>query len=156
MGHPAPAAAGIRRAGLTDSVTVAGVSDREREPTEADGPLFRAAYERAGRIDDAAGPDQRRRAWGGFLRAAAVALAEGLLRETFVWGAVLFSIIAAVFGATGGDIAWLVPMVTAGVAGIVLVVWALLRRWSFGRQWAVLLGVTVTQIALIVIFWQSH
>ena len=132
------------------------MSDRKREPTEADGPLFRQAYQRAGEIDDAPTPGQRRKAWGGFLRAAGVALAEGLLRESFVWGAVLFSILAAVFGATGGDIVWAIPMVASGVAGIVLVFWSLAGRWAFGRQWAVFLGVVTIQIALLVVFWRTH
>jgi hypothetical protein len=131
------------------------VSDRKREPTEADGPLFRKAYERAGEIDDAP-PGQRHRAWWPFLRSAAIALAEGFLRETFVWGAVLFSILAAVFGATAGDVAWAVPMVAAGVAGIVLVFWSVARKWSFGRQWTVLLGVLLVQIVLIVVLWRTH
>lgn len=132
------------------------MSDRKREPTEADGPLFREAYQRAGEIDDAPTQGQRRKAWGGFLRAAGAALAEGLLREAFVWGAVLFSILAAVFGATAGDIVWAVPMVASGIAGIVLVFWSIGRRWSFGRQWLVLLSVVAVQIVLIVALWQTH
>lgn len=99
---------------------------------------------------------QRRRAWGGFLGAAAAALAEGLLREAFVWGAVLFSLLTAVFGLTGGDIAWLVPMVTVGAAGVALVFWSIWKRWSFGRQWIVLFGVLAVQIGLIVAFWRLH
>lgn len=135
---------------------MASVSDRRREPTEADGPLFRAAYQRAGDIDEASTPERRQLAWGGFLRAAAVALAEGLLREAFIWIAVGFSLFAAVFGVTGGDIAWTVPMVTAGAAGVTLVFWSIFRRWSFGRQWAVLLSVTIVQIGLVVAFWRLH
>lgn len=132
------------------------MSERRREPTEADGPLFRVAYRRAEDLGEASDPGERRRAWGGFLGAAAAALAEGLLREAAVWGAVLFSLLAAVFGVTGGDIAWLVPMVTAGAVGVVLVFWAIWKRWSFGRQWAVLLGVLIVQIGLIVAFWRLH
>ncbi|GAA3754407.1 hypothetical protein GCM10022225_43990 [Plantactinospora mayteni] len=132
------------------------MSEQRHEPTEADGPLFRAAYERAGEIDDAPDSGGRRRGWGGFLRAAALALAEGFLRETFVWGAVLFSLLAAVFGATGGDVAWMVPMIGSGVAGVVLVFWSIARRWSFGRQWLVLLGVVAVQIVLVVTFWRTH
>jgi hypothetical protein len=131
------------------------VADAKREPTDADGPLFRQAYQRAGEIDDAATPE-RRRAWAGFLRAAGVALAEGFLRESFVWGAVLFSVLAVVFGATSGDLTWAVPMVAAGVAGVVLVFWSMARRWAFARQWAVLLGVVVVQIVLIVALWRTH
>lgn len=132
------------------------MSDRKREPTEADGPLFREAYERAGQIDEAVTESERKQARGGFVRAAAAALAEGLLRETFVWGAVLFSILAAVFGATAGDIIWAVPMVISGVVGIVLVLWAIYRKWSFGKQWLVLLGVMLVQIVLIVALWRTH
>lgn len=132
------------------------MSDRKREPTDADGPLFRSAYERAGEIDDTKTPVQRRRAWVGFLRAAGVALAEGFLREAMIWGAVLFSILAAVFGATSGDPVWAVPMVASGVAGVALVFVALARRWAFGKQWAVLLSVVAVQGVLIVALWQTH
>ncbi|HEX6685986.1 MAG TPA: hypothetical protein VF062_24630 [Candidatus Limnocylindrales bacterium] len=132
------------------------MSDRKREPTPADGPLFREAYERAGQLDDAVTETERKRARGGFVRAAAVALAEGLLREVFVWGAVLFSILAAGFGVTAGDVKWAVPMVASGVVGAVLVFWAIFRKWSFGRQWLVLLGVMLVQIVLIVVFWRTH
>jgi hypothetical protein len=131
------------------------VSERKREPSDADGPLFREAYERAGEIDNAP-PGQQHRAWGRFLRVAAIALAEGFLRETFVWGAVAFSIIAAVVGATSGEPAWAVTMVAAGIAGTVLVFWSIAKKWSFGRQWAVLLGVLVVQIALIVVLWRTN
>lgn len=132
------------------------MSNRKREPTEADGPLFREAYERAGQLDEAAPGVDRKRAWGKFLRAAAVALAEGLLRDAFEWGAVLLSLLAAVFGATSGDILWAVPMVVVGLGGAVLVFWAVYRKWPFGRQWSVLLGVMLVQILLIVALWQTH
>lgn len=133
-----------------------GVPDRKHEPTDADGPLFRAAHQRAGEVDDASTPGQRRRAWTRFLRAAAVALAEGFLRETFVWGAILFCILAAVFGATAGDIRWAVPMIVSGVAGVVLVFWSIARKWTFGRQWAVLLSVVLVQAVLIVALWRTR
>jgi hypothetical protein len=133
------------------------MSNRKQEPTEADGPLFREAYERAGQLDEAApGTGDRKRAWGRFLRAAAAALAEGFLRDAFEWGAVLLSVLAAVFGATAGDILWAVPMVVAGVGGAVLVFWAVYRKWPFGKQWSVLLGVMLVQIVLIVALWQTH
>ncbi len=130
------------------------VSDRRREPDDADGPLFREAHRRAGELDNAATPEARRGAWAGFLRAGAVALAEGFLREAAIWGAVLFSVLAAVFGATSGRPALAVPMVISGVAGAVLVFVAVRRRWSFGAQWAVFLGVLLVQAILIVAIWQ--
>lgn len=132
------------------------MSNRKQEPTEADGPLFRQAYERAGQLDEAPAGTERKRAWGRFLGAAAAALAEGLLREAFEWGAVLLSVLAVVFGATAGDILWAVPMVVSGVVGAALVFWAVYRKWSFGRQWSVLLGVMLVQIVLIVALWQTH
>lgn len=69
-------------------------------------------------------------------------------------GAVLFSVIVAVIGATSGDPAWVAGLVTSGVAGTVLVGLARWRHWSFGRQWAVIIGVLVLQAALMVVFWK--
>jgi hypothetical protein len=45
-------------------------------------------------------------------------------------------------------------MVISGVAGAVVVFVAVRRRWRFGAQWAVFLGVLVVQAVLIVALWQ--
>jgi hypothetical protein len=132
------------------------VADAKREPTAADGPLIRSALDRAKQIDDAPTPERRRRAWLPFLATAAAALAEGFLRETMVGGVILFSLITIGFGATAGEVGWAVPLVVSGVAGAVLVFWAIAKRWSFGRQWAVLLGVPALQIVLIVVQWRTR
>ncbi|HEY2766309.1 MAG TPA: hypothetical protein VGJ13_20210 [Pseudonocardiaceae bacterium] len=126
------------------------------EPTDEDGPLFRAAYRRADAVDRAAAPPERRKAWVGFLPAALAALAEGFLRESLIIGAILFSAIVLVIGVTSGNPAWLVACVAAGVAGIVLVLIAVRRHWAFGRQWAVILGVLVLQCVLMIAFWQGN
>jgi hypothetical protein len=131
-------------------------SDRERAPSEADGPLLRAAYRQAERVDRAQKPAERRKAWAGVLGAGVVALAEGFLREQMIWGAVLFSILGAVFGATSGDLVWAIPMVASGVVGILLVFLSQARRWAFGRQWGLLLGVVALQCVLIVVLWKAH
>lgn len=130
------------------------VPDDKGEITDADGPLIRAALDRAKEIDEASTTEQRRKGWVRLAGTGAVAFAERLLRDTFVWGAVLFSIVAIIVGATSGSVAWAASMVVAGVAGIVLVFWALARRWTFGRQWVVLLGVLLVQILLIVLQWR--
>jgi hypothetical protein len=36
------------------------------------------------------------------------------------------------------------------------VFWSIARRWAFGRQWAVLLGVLLVQVVLMVTFWRLH
>ncbi len=127
-----------------------------REPTPEDGPFFRAAHRDADAVDRAEPGAERRGAWTRFVPSALVALAEGFLREAMITGAVLFCVIAAVIGATSGDVAWAAGCVVAGVAGTVLVLVAVARHWSFGRQWAVILGVFVVQIALMVGFWMTH
>ncbi|MCT2582376.1 hypothetical protein [Actinophytocola gossypii] len=126
-----------------------------REPTPEDGPLFRSAHEHADAVDRAGPGAERRKAWTRFIPSALVALAEGFLREAMITGAVLFSVIAAVIGATSGEVAWAVACVASGVVGVVLVLVAVARHWSFGRQWAVLLGVLALQVALMVTFWQT-
>jgi hypothetical protein len=127
-----------------------------REPTPEDGPLFRSAHEHADAVDRTRPGAERRKAWTRFIPSALVALAEGFLREALITGAVLFSVIAAVIGATSGDVAWVAACVVSGVVGVVLVLVAVARHWSFGRQWAVILGVLALQIVLMVIFWQTR
>lgn len=128
----------------------------DREPTPEDGPLFRSAHDRADAIDRADGGPEKRRAWTRFVPTALAALAEGFLREALITGAVLFSVIAGVIGATSGDTAWAVICVASGVVGVVAMLVAVARHWSFGRQWAVILGVFVLQTAVMVAFWQTH
>ncbi|HWM05818.1 MAG TPA: hypothetical protein VNP92_26045 [Actinophytocola sp.] len=126
------------------------------EPTPEDGPLFHSAYRRADAVDSAEAGPERRRAWTRFVPSALVALAEGFLREAMITGAVLFSVIAAVIGATSGDTPWVIGCVVAGVVGAVLVLVAVARHWSFGRQWAVIGGVLALQVAVMVAFWAGH
>lgn len=130
--------------------------EQPSEPSDADGPLFREAYRRADDIDRADQPAQRRKAWARFIPSALAAFGEGFMRDELMVGAVLFSVIVAVIGATSGDPPWAVGLVASGVAGTVLVLVALWRRWPFGRQWAVILGIMVLQIAVMVVFWKSH
>jgi hypothetical protein len=132
------------------------VSGPRSEPTDEDGPLFRAAYRRADAVDRAQEPAQRRKAWAGFLPSALVALAEGFLRESLIIGAVLFSVIVLVIGVTSGDLVWALVCLAAGVGGAVLMLFAVARHWAFGRQWAVILGVLLLQCVLMVAFWTSH
>jgi hypothetical protein len=132
------------------------VPERPPEPTDADGPFFREAYRRADAVDGADAPARRRKAWARLLPSALAAFGEGFLRDELMIGAVLFSVIVAVMGATSGDPAWAVGGVASGVAGTVLVLLAWRRRWSFGRQWAVILGVLLLQVAVMVVFWKSR
>jgi hypothetical protein len=126
------------------------------ELTEADGPLIGAALDRATEVDSATTPGQRRKAWLRLVPAAAVALLEGSVRESFVWGAIASSLLAIVFGSTSGVAAWAVTMTVSGVAGMVLVFWSIAKHWAFGRQWTVLLGVLAVQIVLMVSLWRTH
>lgn len=128
----------------------------QSEPTDEDGPLFREAYRRADAVDRAQAPTERRKAWAGFLPSALAALAEGFLRETLIMGAVLFSVIALVIGATSGDPVWAAACITTGVIGTVLVLFAVARHWAFGRQWSAILGVLLLQCVLMFAFWKGH
>jgi len=128
------------------------MSDHDRVP-DIDGPLYGATLRRAREVDDADSPEERRRAWIRLVGVGLLAVAEHYLRHSLIWGAVLFSGPAAAFGVSSGHVEWAVAMVVGGVVGIVLVFVALARQWSFGRQWAVLLGVLGTQGALLVAVW---
>lgn len=128
----------------------------QSEPTDEDGPLFREASRRADAVDRAEAPAERQKAWAGFLPSALAALAEGFLRETLIMGAVLFSVIALVIGATSGDPVWAVACIAAGIFGTVLVLFAVARHWAFGRQWAAILGVLLLQCVLMFAFWKGH
>lgn len=120
-----------------------------------DGPFFEAAHRAAGEVDDSVG-EERRRAWWRAVPRFAVALAEGFLRDWLLIGAVLFSLVVPVVGGTSGVVGWAVAGVVAGVVGVVLVGVAVRRKWSFGAQWAVILGVVVAQAAYLVLFWKTR
>jgi hypothetical protein len=121
---------------------------------DQDGPLFRAASRHADAVDNAATPAERRGAWARLLPSAAAALVEGLVRQSMVTGAVLFSIVVAIMGATSGEAAWVVVGLGAGIGAVALVCVAV-ARWSFARQWAVLVGVVVAQAGLMATYWGS-
>lgn len=123
------------------------------EPIDQDGPLIRAASRRAEDVDNAAS-GERAGAWARFILPALAALAEGFVRQSMVSGGVLFSLIVAIMGATSGEVGWIVGGVLAGVGGAILVFVAV-ARWSFGRQWAVLVGVVVLQCLLMTAYWQT-
>lgn len=127
----------------------------KREPTESDGPFVRAAYHGADDVDKAETPEARRKAWTRVVSAGVAALAETFLRDTAIWGAVVFSVVVAVLGVTSGTLVWAVGCLISGVAGIALVLVAV-RRWSLGRQWSVYLGVILVQIVLMVALWQGQ
>ncbi|MQA60828.1 MAG: hypothetical protein GEU86_04900 [Actinophytocola sp.] len=78
-----------------------------------------------------------------------VALAEGFLREFFGLLALLACVGAIFSGVTSGQLGWATGAVLAGIAGAVLVLVALIRRWSFGRQWGVYVGVLLVEGGLI-------
>lgn len=128
----------------------------QSEPTDEDGAFFREAYRRADAVDRAEAPAERGKAWAGFLPSALAALAEGFLRETLIMGAVLFSVIVLVIGATSGDPVWAVTGIAAGIFGSVLVLFAVARHWAFGRQWAAIFGVLLLQCVLMFAFWTGH
>ena len=127
-----------------------------REPTPEDGPLFRSAHEHADAVDRAGRGARRRAAWARFIPSALVALAEGFLRDALLTGAVLFSIITVWIGLTSSAAVWKITCVVFGVVGIALVLVAVARRWSFGRQWAVILAVFVLQVGLMIAVWQTR
>lgn len=130
--------------------------DTSHDDKSPDNAIERLAADRAGAVDDAATPAERRRAWARFVPvalAALAALAEGIVRDAFVVGAVLFSLVVTVMGATSGQPGWIVAGVVVGVIGTVLPFLALARRWPLRAQWAVLVGIVVVQVVMMTLFW---
>lgn len=127
--------------------------DKSPDDKSPDNAIERLAADRAGAVDDAATPAERRRAWARFVPVALAALAEGIVRDAFVVGAVLFSLVVTVMGATSGQPGWIVAGVVVGVIGTVLPFLALARRWPLRAQWAVLVGIVVAQVVMMTLFW---
>lgn len=112
---------------------------RGQEPST---PLDRAAVRRAGEVDEARTPAERRRAWGRLAPPAAGSFFETVGR---VWmvntavGASFLLILTALVIDTGA--APRTAGVAAGVVGVVLTWGALWRRVDALRQWVVAVAV---------------
>ncbi|MBM7786468.1 hypothetical protein [Tenggerimyces flavus] len=126
------------------------------EPSDVDGPLMRNASEQAGAIDRATDPGERRRAWTRFLPAAVLAFLESYVREGALVIAALLSVIAILAGATSGSAGWAVAGAFAGVAGLVIALVPVIRRWSFAWRWVTVMAVIALQILVLVVFGLSN
>jgi hypothetical protein len=120
------------------------------DSSDEDGLIYRQALRRAEDVDRAQDPAQRRRAWARLMPVALLALAEGWARDSFRAAAVVCSVVVIVIGVASGALAATVGYIVAGVLGIMLVLTALIRRWSAGRQWAVIVAMLVLQCSLMV------
>lgn len=118
-------------------------------------PLMRKASEQAEAVDNAKDPGERRRAWARFLPAAVLAFLESYVREGALVIAALLSVIAIIAGATSGSAGWAAVGALAGVAGLVIALVPVIRRWSFGWRWATVLAVIALQIVVLVVFGLS-
>lgn len=126
------------------------------EPAEDDeGPLLRAAYQRADDIDRAKTPAARRRAWWRLVPSFLAALAENFLRETALFGALLACVVAVFAAVDSGHPAWMAGLIAVALAGAVLALVAALRRWPVGRQWAVFVSVIAVEVGLIILMAQT-
>lgn len=120
------------------------------------GQLFRQAYRHADAFDNSPESNRSKGAIARLMAWAVAAFAEGFLRFELLVGAIFFSIVVTVIGATTDNPVWMSGYIAAGFIGIVLVAVALKRRWSFGRQWAVIVGVLVADWILMTVFWTIH
>ncbi|WP_067479640.1 hypothetical protein [Nocardia amamiensis] len=130
--------------------------DQTMTGDDEDGPLFRQAFRHADAFDNMPESDRSKGAIARLLGWAVAAFAEGFLRYELLVGAIFFSIIVTVIGATTDNPAWMSGYIAAGLIGIISVVVALRRRWSFGRQWAVIVGVLAADCVLMTVFWTIH
>ncbi|MEV6275355.1 hypothetical protein [Nocardia sp. NPDC051832] len=115
---------------------------------DADGPLIRAAYRQAEAIDaepgrSSASAKVRLVAW------AAGAMAEGYLRSRLFVGGMLFSIVVVVMGVASDSSVWKAGYITVGLLGVSLLIGTWTRPVSFGRQWAVGVGVFGVDVILL-------
>ena len=124
------------------------------ELTNQDGPAVRGAYRRAGQIDEAQTVNERRRAWARLIPSALAALAEDALRRWVILAALLLSVVVALAGATSGELGLAVFGVGIALAGAIVVLVAM-ARLSYGKQWAVFLGVIGVQALLMVAISQA-
>lgn len=86
--------------------------------------------------------------------AAPVGFLAGYLENELIIGVALFSFIVAGVGVASGDIGWVIGMVGAGAAGLVLTFLPMARHWRVRRQVAVHLGAVIALLALLVIHWR--
>ncbi|MGI8524470.1 MAG: hypothetical protein ACR2K3_14355 [Nocardioides sp.] len=84
---------------------------------------------------------------------AVASLAEAWLRDVVVvWGVVLLSLGVILTGFSARDGAgWAVLGTVVGLAGTVMALLSIIRRWRASRIWLTLLAVTVTDVAAILI-----
>ena len=103
----------------------------------------------------------QRRGWdpeglpeGGTAKAAG-GLFEGFVRDGFVNGAVLLSLITVVAGFLTKDAASLVIGLVVGVPGLVLPWLSVGRRWSIPTVWVTVLAVIAADVAALVAMWTT-
>ena len=108
--------------------------------------------ERAGEVDGASTPHERRRAWGQLAPAAAGSFVETVGRVWVVNAAVGASLLLVLVAAlVDADPVRKVAGVVLGVLGVVVTWGALWRKARASRQWAIAAVVLVLAAAMIVL-----
>ncbi len=97
-------------------------------------------------------PARQRRSAAGAVAAGLSALAEGYLRDSMIIGTATIGLIVAVGGLLSGSAGPAITGVVGGVGGAILVLAAVAKHWSLGRQWLTVAVVLAVQIALIA-YW---
>ena len=82
-------------------------------------------------------------------------LFEGFVRDAFVNGAVLLSLIVVVAGFLTKTAHWGVAGVVMGGAGIVLPWTAVGRKWVIPRVWITVIAVIGADVAALALMWTT-
>lgn len=99
-------------------------------------------------------PPRQRRSVARAMPALLTALAEGFLRDSMIIGTAALGLFVAAGGLLAGSAGQGVTGVVGGVGGAVLVLVAVAKHWSIGRQWLTVAIVLAVQIGLIAV-WTS-
>lgn len=83
-----------------------------------------------------------------------LALSEGIARDRLFVAAAFCSVVVLALGVMSDYLAMMVAGIAVGVAGLVLVVLALGRKWSAGRQWLLIAALFAVNISMMVIAWK--
>jgi hypothetical protein len=126
------------------------------EPSDADGPLIKAALDQASEVDQVGPGMKRRKAVARLVPLFLAAIAENWLRTEIALGAGLISGLAIVIGALSGDMAWGTALIVVGIAGAVMTFLPMSRSWRLRWHWTTYFAIYAAAIGMLIAFWNAN